>query len=124
MIKITKTIYDPIEKDDGTRILVMKIWPRGVTKSKIDLWVKEVGTDKELIKKWKHGKIDWKEFTHEYRKSLKGKKDVLEKIASIAKRGTITLLCGCKDEKHCHRILLKKAIENLIKKKSTYKKAA
>src|SRR5207249_2011720 len=104
-----KTIYDPKDASDGKRILVMSLWPRGVSKDKIDIWEKELGTDKELIKKWKAGLISWDAFAKEYKKSLKGKEAFLKELACEAKKHTITLLCSCKDEKHCHRHLLKKA---------------
>lgn len=110
MIKIEKTIYDEAEKSDGQRILVMRIWPRGIKKEKIDLWLKELGTENELIKQWKEEKITWAQFTREYKKSLKGKEEILKNLAQESKKKTITLLCSCKDGEHCHRYLLKKAI--------------
>lgn len=112
MIKTTKTIYDPPEKSDGKRILVMRMWPRGIKKEKIDLWIKELGTDKELIHKWKTGKISWTELSKEYKKSLKGKEELLQQLASEAKNKTVTLLCSCKEEKHCHRHILKQILES------------
>jgi uncharacterized protein YeaO (DUF488 family) len=111
MIKIEKDVYDKPELSDGKRILVMKIWPRGISKGKVDVWVKDLGTDKELIKKWKDGKIPWTKFATEYRKSLKGKEDLLRSLAEESKRGTITLLCTDKDPNRCHRSLLKAAVE-------------
>lgn len=115
MIKTKKTIYDEPDKSDGKRILVMKIWPRGIKKSKmqLDAWMKELGTDRELIKKWKSGKITWGEFSREYRKGLRAHRAELLMLAKESKRRRITLLCSCKDEKHCHRYLLRKAIEAL-----------
>ena len=71
MIKIDKTIYDKPEKADGKRILVMSLWPRGIKKEKVDLWMKELGTPRELIKKWKSGKIPWTDIAKEYAKVLK-----------------------------------------------------
>lgn len=114
MLKISKTIYDPPETADGKRILVMSIWPRGISKEKINLWMKELGTEKELIKKWKEEKISWEEFSKEYKKSLKGKEPILKELAQESKKHTISLLCSCKDEKHCHRWLLKQAIEAML----------
>lgn len=91
----------------------MRIWPRGIKKSKmkLDAWVKELGTEKDLIKKWKSGKINWTEFSREYKKSLRHNKEMILKLAKLAKRRRITLLCSCKEEKHCHRYLLRKVIE-------------
>jgi uncharacterized protein YeaO (DUF488 family) len=114
MLKTEKTIYDPPQRSDGERVLVMKIWPRGVSKNKVHAWLKELGTDPELIKKWKAGKVSWAEFSQEYKKSLKGKKELLHELALKSQKKTITLLCSCKDERHCHRHLLKKAIEKAL----------
>ncbi len=113
MIKTSKTVYDPKEAQDGKRILVMSIWPRGIAKDKVDLWIKELGTDKDLIKKWKEQTITWEEFRSSYLKSLKGKDDLLRELAKVAKKQTVTLLCSCKDEKHCYRYLLKMQIDKL-----------
>ena len=111
MIKIHKTIYDQPSADDGKRILVMRIWPRGVAKSKVDEWLKDLGTEKELIKQWKEQKISWAEFKKAYLQSLKGKSDILKELAKESKKETLTLLCSCKDEEHCHRFLLMQEIE-------------
>ena len=111
MIKIEKTVYDEPEALDGKRILVMRTWPRGISKDKVDIWMRELGTDRELIRKWKAGKVSWDKFVAEYRKSLKGKEDLLRNLAKESKAGTITLLCTDKDPNRCHRSLLKTAIE-------------
>ena len=111
MLKTEKTVYDPKAPSDGKRILVMRLWPRGISKDKIDLWLKDLGTEPDLIKRWKAGKISWPEFSKAYTASLKGKEPQLKELAKEAKKGTLTLLCSCKDEQHCHRSLLKKAIE-------------
>jgi uncharacterized protein YeaO (DUF488 family) len=106
----TKCIYEPVEPDDGCRILVMRFWPRGISKGKIDLWEKELGTPAELIKKWKNGSISWKQFSKQYLDSVSDKDDIVAKIAKIAKKQTVTLLCSCKDSEKCHRILLKRLL--------------
>jgi len=114
MIKTTKTVYDKPEPSDGKRILVMRLWPRGVSKGRVDVWLKELGTEKELIKRWKSGKISWKEFERNYNKSLIGKEALLKSLADEARRSDITLLCVEKDETLCHRSLLKLAIERYV----------
>jgi uncharacterized protein YeaO (DUF488 family) len=114
MIRIEKSVYDKPEPSDGKRILVMKLWPRGISKDKVDLWMKDLGTDRELIRKWKDGKISWDRFAAEYRKSLRGKEDLLTNLAEESKAGTITLLCTDKDASRCHRSLLKSAIEERL----------
>ena len=110
MIK-TKSVYDHAEKSDGKRILVMTLWPRGVKKEKVDLWLKELGTPRELIKKRKSGKVTWSAFAREYEKSLAGKEELLDSLARESKERTLTLLCTEKDEAQCHRSLLKSMIE-------------
>lgn len=112
MIKTKKTIYDPKESTDGKRVLVMRMWPRGISKDKVDLWLKDLGTEPDLIKRWKAQKITWQAFSKEYLKSLEGKEELLQELARMAKTGSVTLLCSCKDEHHCHRYLLKQALED------------
>lgn len=115
MIKVEKTVYDKPEPSDGRRILVMTIWPRGISKSKVDVWMKDLGTPKELIRQWKAGKISWDKFTAKYEESLKGKEGVLRSLAEESRKGTITLLCTDRDPSRCHRSLLKDAIERASK---------
>jgi len=112
VIKIQKSVYSPPEKSDGKRILVMTLWPRGISKDKVDVWIKELGTPRDLIKRYKSGQMSWKEYAAAYRRSLKGKKELLQSLAKESKRGTITLLCTEKDPAFCHRSLLKEAIES------------
>src|SRR5579872_1097729 len=113
MIKTEKTVYDKPEKSDGARILVMRFWPRGISKDKIDLWMKDLGTDKDLIKKWKSGKITWSDFRKEYKEELRSKHDLLMDLADRSKKGTITLLCSDKDAEHCHRTILAEEINKI-----------
>jgi uncharacterized protein YeaO (DUF488 family) len=114
VIKTSKTVYDEREESDGKRILVMKLWPRGISNGRVDAWMKELGTDRELIRKWKSDEIGWAELSKGYYAGLKGKEGILKGLAAESKRGTVTLLCGCKDEAHCHRLLLKRAIERYL----------
>jgi uncharacterized protein YeaO (DUF488 family) len=113
LIKIEKSVYAPPEASDGKRILVMTLWPRGVSKDKVDVWMKELGTPRDLIKRYKSGRMTWAEYSRAYRKSLEGKAELLRRLAAESKRGTITLLCTEKDPGECHRSLLKEAIEAL-----------
>ncbi len=82
-----------------------------MSKDKVDVWMKELGTPRDLIKRYKAGSVRWKDFAAEYRKSLKGKEHLLETLADESKKGTITLLCTEKDPATCHRSLLKEAID-------------
>ena len=111
MINVAKSVYAPREPSDGKRILVMTLWPRGVSKDKVDVWMKELGTPRDLIKRYKAGKVSWEAFAEEYRRSLRGKEATLRSLARESEKGTITLLCTEKDPGACHRSLLKAAIE-------------
>jgi len=113
MIRIDKSVYSPPDKSDGKRILVMTLWPRGVSKEKVDLWMKELGTPRYLITRYKSGNMSWNEYAVAYRRSLKGKEELLRTLANESMKGTITLLCTEKDPGSCHRSLLKEAIESL-----------
>ncbi len=111
----TKRVYDSATPDDGYRLLVMRMWPRGVKKESVDGWKKELGAPKELIKDWKDGNCDWAEFRKRYRTAMEDQKAEIAELAQRAGDGTVTLLCGCKDEERCHRTLLKQMIERYQK---------
>ncbi len=97
-----KRIYEPREASDGTRILVMRMWPRGVRKSQIDEWNRDVAPSKELVHAFKREGLSWPDYVKRYRKEIRP-----EAIEALRRRtGTITLLCSCADESRCHRGLL------------------
>jgi len=112
VIKIEKSVYSPPEKSDGKRILVMTLWPRGVSKDKVDVWMKDLGTPRDLIKSYKSGQMSWEDYATAYRQSLRGKEEQLRTLAKESRKGTVTLLCTEKDPSACHRSLLKEAIES------------
>jgi uncharacterized protein YeaO (DUF488 family) len=85
MIRTDKTVYDNVSKSEGLRVLVMRFWPRGVRKDKIDLWMQALGTEKELIKKWKTGKITWGQFGREYMRGLKTTPDLSHDLEALGK---------------------------------------
>ena len=114
MIRVEKSVYAPREESDGKRVLVMTLWPRGISKERVDVWMKDLGTPRELIRRFKAGKVSRREFEAEYRKSLKGKEELLKGLARESKKGTVTLLCVEKDPSECHRSVLKAAIERYL----------
>lgn len=107
----TKNIYDGRTDDDGQRVLVTRYWPRGIKKTAIDVWIRDLGPTAGLIKKWKSGAINWKDFKAAYLEEHEGadKKEALAALkASIKKtKGFVTLLCTCREEAECHRGILK-----------------
>ena len=105
----TKRIYDKKERKDGYRVLAMRLWPRGIKMTEIDLWLKELGPTRPLLTAYKHGKMRWPTFEKGYNAEL-ADEPKLKAISTLAQsiQGTkITLLCACKDLKKCHTKLLK-----------------
>ena len=97
-----KRVYEEPEKEDGFRILVDRLWPRGLTKekAKVDLWLKEIAPTTELRKWFAHDPEKWAEFKKRYLAELKENKEALSKIKEEMKKGNVTLLYAAKDEAH------------------------
>lgn len=104
-----KRAYEKPEPADGTRILVDRLWPRGLTKEKaaIDLWLKEVAPSTELRKWFGHDPKKWRNFRSRYRTELKQHGAALRLIKSKAKEGVVTLIYGARDQEHNEAIILK-----------------
>jgi len=115
VIKI-KRVYENSSKDDGERILVDRLWPRGVSKekAKIDLWVKEIAPSDELRKWFSHDPLKWVEFKKRYESELKRMRVEVQKLASISKKENLTLLYAAKDEEHNNAVVLKEFMEKLV----------
>ena len=104
-----KRIYDPPDDADGTRVLIMRLWPRGIKKSRVDLWLKELGPVLPLLRAFRGGELDWAQYTRRYLAGLERPEAQaqLSQVRAAAKEGTVTLFCGCADEARCHRSLLR-----------------
>lgn len=113
MIKI-KRVYDEPEESDGFRILVDRLWPRGLSKEKVkvDLWLKEIAPSDALRKWFAHEPEKWEEFKRRYFEELKDKKGLIDVIIEKA-RSKVTLLYGAKEEKYNNAAALKEYIERL-----------
>jgi uncharacterized protein YeaO (DUF488 family) len=111
LIKI-KRIYDPVSEDDGKRILVDRLWPRGLKKDeiKIDEWLKEIAPSNELRKWFSHDPSKWQEFKNKYKKELNIKSEITEKLRVEAKKRQVTLLFSAKDVEHNNAVVLKEVI--------------
>ena len=108
MIKI-KRVYETPTKDDGYRILVDRLWPRGVSKekAKIDLWLKEIAPSNELREQFCHDPKKWDMFQKKYETELKDKNELLQKIKQTEKeKGTVTLVYSAKEEKYNNAVAL------------------
>ncbi len=102
MIQI-KRVYKQSAKDDGYRVLIDRLWPRGLAKEKahVDLWLKEIAPSTGLRKWYSHDPEKWGEFDKRYREELAGKKELLQQIRALEQEhGTVTLLYGAKDGEH------------------------
>jgi len=112
LIKI-KRAYEPIEKSDGFRILVDRLWPRGIKKedAHFDDWLKEIAPTSELRKWFNHETEKWDEFTKKYMAELKVSPALEELLTLVDKHRIITLVYGAKDEQHNQAIVIKEYLE-------------
>jgi uncharacterized protein YeaO (DUF488 family) len=107
-IKI-KRIYEKCEKEDGYRMLVDRLWPRGIKKenAKLNEWNKEIAPSTELRKKFHNGEENFEEFVTKYKQELlENNTEELQRIKDLAKKKRITLLYGSKDEQHNNAAVL------------------
>jgi uncharacterized protein YeaO (DUF488 family) len=113
MIKL-KRVYESPSAQDGLRVLVDRLWPRGLTKERaaVDLWLKEVAPSTELRKWFAHDPDKWKEFQVRYRKELHESKDALELLKEKSNGHAVTLLYGAKDEEHNEAVVLKALLDH------------
>lgn len=108
MFKI-KRIYENAENNDGFRVLVDRLWPRGVSKekAKLNLWIKEIAPSEKLRRWFNHDPKKWSEFKKKYTEELKSNNDLVEKLKTIEKNEkTVTLLYSAKDIEHNDAIVL------------------
>ena len=108
MLKL-KRIYDGAELQDGYRVLVDRLWPRGLSKekAKVDLWMKEIAPSDALRKWFGHDPERWMEFQARYRKELQQKSELVKEISQLEKKyRTVTLVYSAKDELHNQAVAL------------------
>ena len=109
MVKI-KRAYDKPARDDGYRVLVDRLWPRGISKQKagIDLWLKDVAPSRELRQWFGHDPERWSEFQKRYRQELREGDGAaaLRQLRAEARKGPVTLVYGARDEEHNNAVVL------------------
>ena len=125
MIK-TRSVWSPVKKDDGLRVLATRFRGRGLPSSQYDVWMPSLGPSEQLLKAVQAGDIDWKTFTKRYREELfldgpiddrsqtiknHGQKSTLRLLKALSRRQPVTIMCHCaEDATQCHRFLLAGAI--------------
>ena len=107
-----KRAYEPPAADDGMRILVDRLWPRGISKERaaIDQWMKEISPSTELRKWFGHDPARWNEFCRRYAKEVRQNTDLLDQLRSLARQGPITLIYSAHDEEHNDAVELRHLI--------------
>jgi uncharacterized protein YeaO (DUF488 family) len=107
-----KRAYEPPSSHDGTRILVDRLWPRGLKKSDADIaqWMKEIAPSTELRKWFGHDPARWEEFRSRYKAELRAKRDLLAELRDLAKKKTLTLVYSAHDEAHNQAVVLRDAL--------------
>lgn len=113
-----RRIYDDQGKEGGTRVLIDRVWPRGISKEEADLdhWYKEIAPSTELRKWFGHDPKLWAAFKQKYRKELKedDKRERLAELAEVARSGSLVLLYGARDEKHNHALVLRQVLDEIL----------
>jgi uncharacterized protein YeaO (DUF488 family) len=109
-----KRAYEKASRDDGVRILVERLWPRGLTKRKaaLELWLKDVAPSPELRKWFGHDPAKWKQFEQRYWKELDARKEAVDFLRRKINQGTVTLVYAAHDEEHNGALALKKFLEH------------
>jgi uncharacterized protein YeaO (DUF488 family) len=108
-----KRVYDPYAHSDGKRVLVDRLWPRGLKKeaARLDLWLKDIAPSNELRKWFSHDPSRWQEFKRRYRKELEERQEMISDLRAEARRKTVTLLFSAKDTERNNAVALKEIIE-------------
>jgi uncharacterized protein YeaO (DUF488 family) len=105
-----KRVYDPASPDDGYRILVERLWPRGITKEKaaVDLWLKEIAPSQELRKWFGHDPQKWQEFSGRYQAELDENPEAVSQLRQILKKeDKVTFVYAARDIEHNSAVLLR-----------------
>jgi uncharacterized protein YeaO (DUF488 family) len=109
---VLKRAYEPPAADDGSRVLVDRLWPRGVAKAdaKLDAWMKEIAPSTELRKWFGHDPARWEEFQARYRKELDAHGDLIADLRTLARKGRLTLVYSAHDEVHNDAVVLRERL--------------
>jgi len=117
----TKRVYDPFTKKDGIRVLVDRVWPRGMTKERLqaDLWLKDAAPSTALRKWFGHDRSRWEEFKNRYFSELNAKPEVVKQLRELAAKGRLPLLFSTRDSQYNQAVVLKEYLSSMAKKGGT-----
>lgn len=109
-----KRVYDEVSPDDGSRVLVDRLWPRGVRKDEaaLDDWVKAVAPSDDLRRWFDHDPQKWDAFCRRYHSELEEKEETVDRLRRMADSGTLTLLYAAKDREHNNAVALKAYLQH------------
>lgn len=118
-----KRVYENATKSDGMRVLVERLWPRGLTKekAKVDWWVRDVAPSDGLRKWYGHAPGKWPEFQKRYRAELRGKKDLIRELRHKARNGRVTFVFAAKDERRNSAVVLKQVVDGRSRRSIKHK---
>src|SRR4051794_37000781 len=110
-----KRVYEPAASDDGVRVLVDRLWPRGLRKADgaIDRWMKDIAPSTELRRWFGHDPERWQEFRRRYTRELQQQAVAVQELQELARSGPVTLVFAAHDEAHNHAIVLREALLQL-----------
>jgi uncharacterized protein YeaO (DUF488 family) len=115
-----KRVYEPPSKADGMRVLVDRLWPRGLRKQDVlaDLWLREVAPSRELRRWYGHDLRRWSQFRRKYRSELVSRAEILTLLNDLRRRSPVTLLFGARDVAHSHAAVLRRVLETKTTRKA------
>lgn len=121
-----KRAYEPVAREDGTRFLVERLWPRGVRKDalRLDAWLEEVAPSTKLRQWFGHDPAKWPEFQRRYRAELDRNAEALSPILKAARRGRVTLVYSSHDQEHNNAVVVKTYVESRLARRKRNEQAA
>ncbi|MDR7542265.1 MAG: DUF488 family protein, partial [Armatimonadota bacterium] len=117
MLRVRR-VYEPPEPQDGFRVLVDRLWPRGLSKeaARVDLWARELAPSDRLRRWFGHDPVKWEEFRRRYREELSRSpaRELVQQLAERARHGTVTLVFGARDERHNNAVVLAEVLQERL----------